>query len=70
MSKSEYEQVYDNVSFEIKPGKNNLHLMCCDCSLIHIISIEMTKNKKIKLTLNRDNRATAQARRKRYKKGK
>lgn len=61
--KSEYEQLYDNEPFEVKSGENTLRLACCDCSLVHDISVKIPKTgRKIILTINRNNKATAKLR--------
>ena len=38
--------------------------MCCDCSLVHSIDFRIRKG-RIEIKVDRDNRATGQARRKR-----
>lgn len=46
--------------------KRGYKMMCCDCSLVHSIDFQ-DKDGKIYLRVNRDDRATAAARKK-YKK--
>lgn len=59
-----YDDVQDNEPIEVKTGKNTLRLMCCDCCLVHDISVKVPKTgNKIIITVNRNNRATSQARR-------
>ena len=42
-------------------------VMCCDCGLVHNYEVHHTKNaRKTIVTVTRDNRATAQARRHRH----
>ena len=76
-----YEQIEDFVPFTI-PKKMakfthvernkefnlytaNWNFKCCDCGLVHNVTMLDSKH-KIKIIMNRDNRATAQIRR--YKK--
>jgi hypothetical protein len=59
-----YEQIYEGVWD--RPVRKNFKFRCCDCSLIHTVNFRI-KNGKIEWQFYRDNRATAQARRRRVK---
>ena len=51
----------------IHPVKRGYKMMCCDCSLVHVIDFDHIKwgsGRKIRIRVWRDNRATAAARRK------
>ena len=61
-SKDQYDQVYEDIPFEIKTGKNCLDLACCDCGLVHKIGINVVKNNKIRMTFNVDSRETKKRR--------
>lgn len=62
-----YEDLIDGEEVEIKgcmSKPKEYYQMCCDCGLVHKFSFRI-KDKSIKFKVYRDNRATAQARRKR-----
>lgn len=60
---SKYEQVYLNEPFPQETGKNALELACCDCGLVHNISIKVINKNMVELTFNVDKRKTAACRR-------
>lgn len=63
---SRYKQRFDGVGFSI-PNLTPYKLACCDCGLIHVISIAAPNTPKgtpIGFAAKRDNRATAARRRK------
>ena len=57
-----YDQVISGEPFIVKTGKDVLHLCCCDCGLIHRVSIKIV-GKAVSLTFKEDKRMTAQFRR-------
>lgn len=59
---SKYESVKNDESFVIIPKKEVLVLACCDCGLVHNIRFTV-KKEKLHITMDRNNRATGQYRR-------
>lgn len=57
-----YQQRFDGEPFKIPLNKPH-KISCCDCGLVHILSFKV-KQKIITIKAIRDNRATAQRRRK------
>ena len=58
---SKYEQVIDDEW--VQPVRKNYKFCCCDCGLVHKLNFRIYKN-HIQFQAKRDNRATAQVRRK------
>jgi hypothetical protein len=58
-----YDQIYVDEPFIIKVGKDGLHLACCDCGLIHRVSVKIVSKAAVALTFKEDKRMTAQFRR-------
>jgi hypothetical protein len=46
----------------IQPIKKGYKMMCCDCGLVHLIDFRFY-HRRIQFRVDRDNRATGQARR-------
>jgi hypothetical protein len=65
MSESKYEQLVEGEIYSVKVNrkKKSLYDACCDCSLVHGISIWSDEPTTIHIMLSRDNRRTAQLRR-------
>jgi len=63
MSKVKYIQRHDGEGFEVESGKIT-RWACCDCGLIHDIAFVSNDGKPIGVAAQRNNRATAQRRRK------
>jgi hypothetical protein len=62
MAKLKYEQVYDGEW--IRPTDDKNHKMrCCDCGLVHVFEFRFRKG-RVEFKAFRDNRATANSRRK------
>ena len=54
----------------VQPVRRNYKLMCCDCGLVHNLDFRLVKTKRgafIQFRAERDERATAGARRNRRK---
>ena len=49
-----------------KQGGTLLKMACCDCGLVHSVTFGVSKQGDISLCFNRDNRATAQMRRRKW----
>lgn len=61
-----YVQRYNDEPFEVPSGA--LHrIKCCDCGLVHDRYFHTADGKPVSITANRNNRATAQHRRKKGK---
>jgi uncharacterized Zn finger protein len=52
-----YDELSQNESFEHDLNLK-LVMICCDCGLVHKYDIESISKNKIKITVQRDNRAT------------
>jgi hypothetical protein len=55
---------------KITPVMRGYRMMCCDCSLVHVMNFTVThhgRGHKVHFTVRRDKRATAQARRRKKK---
>jgi hypothetical protein len=63
MPRETYPVIEDGKGFEVESGEI-MRLACCDCGLIHDIAFAIEENGKIGVALKRNNRATAQRRRK------
>lgn len=50
----------------VQPIRKGYRLMCCDCGLVHTINFRIHKG-KIQFQVFRNNRATAMARRHKFK---
>lgn len=58
-----YEHLTDGDSVVINTKTTNLKLCCCDCGLVHNIPLTVVQKngkltRKIRMTFNRDDRAT------------
>lgn len=63
MTKNRFPEYDAGQEIVIDPTKNDLHMACCDCNLVHIIQFEITTDKKLSIRMWRDNRKTAALRR-------
>lgn len=61
---SRYTQRKDGVPFTIRSGEMH-RIACCDCGLVHDVLITLQDSKTLRVCAKRNNRATAQRRRKR-----
>ena len=61
--KAKYSQRFDGEGFEV-PLNEVYRLRCCDCALVHDV-VFVYKHGKLGMAVRRNNRATAQSRRKR-----
>lgn len=59
-----YKQRTDGEGFEI-PSNTLYRIACCDCGLVHDVVIVSNDRKPVGIAFRRNNRATAQKRRKR-----
>jgi len=56
----------DGAFFRV-PLTRRYALACCDCGLVHVISVRLTKSRRVYLAAERDDRETASVRQ-RFKK--
>ena len=49
----------------VYPVMNGYRMMCCDCGLVHEIDFEIMDGTALRFRVRRNNRSTANARRKR-----
>lgn len=63
MARARYIQRFDGEGFEI-PSGTIYRLSCCDCGLVHDIVIVSHDRKPVGFAAKRNNRSTAQRRRK------
>ena len=63
MPRSRYKQRQDNEGFEVPSGEI-YRIACCDCGLVHDFVFVSSNGKPIGIAAKRNNRATAQRRRK------
>ena len=61
-----YEKLKDDMGFLVNTEEETLKLACCDCGLVHYIGITLKGGKNAMIGFKRDNRATAQLRRRNY----
>ena len=57
-----YRQIYDGDWYY--PTKTSHKDMCCDCGLVHTVDYRVEKGSRLAVRVQRDSRATANARRK------
>ncbi len=57
---SRYKDIKDN---EWQPVNPKMRVMCCDCGLVHDYEYKIGKGERVFIRSNRNNRATAAARR-------
>lgn len=58
---SKYEQVRDGDWMHLP--RRGMHLACCDCHLVHDLTVKLDKQNRIWIKVSRHNRATAAMRR-------
>ena len=63
MKTRRYVQRYDGEPFSVASGETH-RISCCDCGLVHDMLFVSTDGEPISVTANRNNRATAQRRKK------
>lgn len=64
-----YPRIIDGEGIELEPNKRIkggfelLRFMCCDCGLVHTMGFAIEKNGNLGIAMERNQRATAAARR-------
>ena len=59
---SKYPRMNNGDKVFIRRGKEYFKVACCDCGLVHLMDVQLNREKKFVLRFWRDNRATAQLR--------
>lgn len=65
--KSKYSHWDQDEIVKINPKKDILKFACCDCGLVHDFNFEVDKKNIIRMTMDRNDRSTAQYRRHNFK---
>jgi hypothetical protein len=58
-----YDQIYFNKPFTVVAGKKTLDVACCDCGLVHEVSVKVLSKNRVQLFYNVNKRKTAACRR-------
>jgi hypothetical protein len=68
MKKRKYQKLKDGEVFFIDPAREVFKFVCCDCGLAHTMAMIPASDDSgvIGISIERDNRVTAQLRRRRY----
>ena len=62
-SKSKYEQLVEGEPFVVSVGRYVLDMACCDCGLVHRVTVKILSPRRVALTYIMDSRKTAAYRR-------